>query len=78
MKLKEYIKQLKKLEREIGNVELIYGIDEEGNSFNTVCFAPSIKRVYKKDLDRGSIDGFDVYDYNDTNEEGDTTVVCIN
>lgn len=78
MKLKDYIKKLQKLAKEVGDVELIYGTDEEGNSFNPVCFAPSIKRVYKEDLSKGSIDGLNVYDYNDTSEEGDTTVVCIN
>lgn len=78
MKLKEYIKKLQKLAKEVGDVELIYGTDEEGNWFNSVCFAPSIKQVYKTDLNSGSIDGLNVYDYDDTNEEGDTTVVCIN
>ena len=78
MKLKEYIKKLQKLEKEVGNVELICGTDEEGNSFNPVYFTPSIKRVYKTDLNSGSIDGLNVYDYDDTSEEGDTTVVCIN
>lgn len=78
MKLKEYIKRLQKLEKEVGDVELIYATDEEGNWFYEVDFAPSIKRVYKEDLDKGSIDGLNIYDYDDTNEEGDTTVVCIN
>ena len=50
MKLKDYIKRLQKLEKEVGNVELIYETDEEGNWFYEVGFAPSIKRVYKEDL----------------------------
>lgn len=78
MKLREYIKQLQKLEKKVGNVELIYATDEEGNWFYEVGFAPSIKKVNKEDLGKGSIDGINIHDYDDVNEEGDTTVVCIN
>ena len=76
MKLKEYIKKLQKLAKEVGDVELIYGTDEEGNWFNSVCFAPSAKKVNKEDLKRGSIDGINVCELNE--DEGDTIVVCIN
>ena len=76
MKLKEYIEKLQKLEKEVGNVELIYGTDEEGNWFHAVGYAPSAKKVNKKDLKRGSIDGINVCELNE--DEGDTIVVCIN
>lgn len=78
MKLKEYIKKLQKLAKEVGDVELIYGTDEEGNWFESVCFAPSIKYVPKECLTNGSIDGIKVCDCEDKNEGADTVVVCIN
>lgn len=78
MRLKSYIKYLQSLEKKVGNVELIYATDDEGNWFHTVGYSPSIKQVYKTDLNSGSIDGLNVYNYDDTSEEGDTTVVCIN
>lgn len=76
MKLKGYIKTLQRLEKEVGDVELIYGTDDEGNSFNPVSYSPGIKYVPKEDLKRGSIDGIDVYD-DKVNDEMET-VVCIN
>lgn len=78
MKLKKYIKRLQELEKKVGDVELIYGTDEEGNWFESVCFAPSIKYVPKECLTNGSIDGIKVCDYEDKNEGADTVVVCIN
>lgn len=80
MKLKEYISHLQTLEKNFGDVELIYGTDDEGNSYKSVYYAPSAKRVFKKDLDEGSIDCMNISDYNykKPDEEGDTTVVCIN
>lgn len=76
MKLKSYIKTLQMLEKKVGDVELIYGTDDEGNSFNPVSYSPGIKYVPKEDLKRGSIDGMDIYD-NKENDEMET-VVCIN
>ena len=78
MKLKEYIKRLQKLAKEVGDVELIYGTDEEGNWFNSVCYAPSAKKVNKEDLERGSIDGMKVYETKEETQYADTIVVCIN
>ena len=76
MKLKEYIKKLKELEKKVGDVELIYGVDEEGNWFHSVYFSPSIKYVPKESLDRGSIDGINVCDEKTVDEN--VTVICIN
>lgn len=76
MKLKSYIEDLKRLEKKVGNVELIYGTDDEGNSFNPVSYSPGIKYVPKEALKNGSIDGIDVYD-DKVNDEMET-VVCIN
>ena len=76
MKLKSYIKKLQMLEKEVGDVELIYGTDDEGNWFHTVGYSPSIKYVPKEDLKNGSIDGINVYDDKENDEM--KTVVCIN
>lgn len=81
MKLKSYIEDLKRLEKKIGNVELIYATDDEGNCFNIVNYAPGIKYVSQDDLDNGYIDGMDVYDdatnVNNSNKSA-VAVVCIN
>ena len=77
MRLKSYIEDLKRLEKKIGNVELIYATDDEGNEFNTVSYSPGIKYVPKDDLDSGSIDGMNVYDES-INDENNVAVVCIN
>lgn len=42
MKLKEYIKYLKKLEKNHGDAEVWYAIDDEGNGYGSVLFGPSI------------------------------------
>ena len=76
MKLKSYIKDLQMLEKKVGDVELIYGTDDEGNWFHTVGYSPGIKYVPKEDLKNGSIDGINVND-NKENDEMET-VVCIN
>ena len=76
MKLKSYIKKLQELEKKVGDVELIYGTDDEGNWFSPVSYSPSIKYVPKEDLDSASIDGINVYDDKENDEM--QTVVCIN
>ena len=50
MKLKDYIKQLKKLESKYGNVELYYSIDDEGNGYDAVKFGPCVMHIAKEDI----------------------------
>lgn len=46
MKLKEYIKQLQKLESEgHGDLEIIYAIDDEGNAYHKVYSSPDLVMV---------------------------------
>lgn len=45
MKLNEYIKELKKLHKEYGNIDLFYSIDDEGNAYNEVVFLPTVGRM---------------------------------
>ncbi len=42
MKLKEYIKGLKKIAEKYPDADVIYASDEEGNNFSTVGFIPSV------------------------------------
>lgn len=43
MKLNEYIKNLQELQKKgCGNYPLVYSIDDEGNAFKQVVFAPSL------------------------------------
>jgi hypothetical protein len=41
MTLKEYIKELKKLEKLYPNAQLVYSSDDEGNSFEKVHMGPT-------------------------------------
>ena len=73
MKLSEYIKELKKLEKEgHGDLDLIYTTDEEGNYFRFVGVMPAIayangaEDYWIKDVE------FDSSKFNEPN------VVCIN
>lgn len=76
MKLKGFIKRLQELEKKVGDVELIYGTDDEGNWFNSVCYSLSIKYVPREDLEKCSIDGINVCDDKENVEM--VAVVCIN
>ena len=60
MKLGQYIQELLELQKEVGpDVDLHYSTDDEGNSFPTVNFSPSIHYIEKcyddSDLYNGDI-----------------------
>lgn len=40
MKLKEYIEKLKELEKDYGEMILIFSIDDEGNGYRKVIYEP--------------------------------------
>jgi len=42
MKISEMIKNLTKIKKEHGNLNLVYSIDDEGNEFKQICFTPTI------------------------------------
>ena len=42
MKAKELIERLQELVIEHGNLELIYGVDDEGNDYDTVQYSASV------------------------------------
>jgi len=42
MKLKEYVESLQKIAKKHPDLEVIYGQDDEGNSFGTVNHTPSV------------------------------------
>jgi hypothetical protein len=60
MKLGQYIQELLELQQQVGpDVDLHYSTDDEGNSFPTVNFSPSIHYIEKRyddsDLYNGDI-----------------------
>ena len=78
MKLKEYIKALKKLEKDYGNCECYYSRDDEGNSYDTVKFRPGISYTTSEAANSilGSIDACELND--NKTPEFDTTIVILN
>ena len=42
MKLSAYIKQLQAIEKQYGNLNVVYACDEEGNSYDTVGYSPTV------------------------------------
>lgn len=42
MRLEEYIKDLERIKKVHGNLELVYSTDDEGNGFFPVHFSPSV------------------------------------
>lgn len=42
MKLREYIRQIKKLYRRYGDMKIVYFIDDEGNDVRLVNYFPSV------------------------------------
>jgi len=66
MKLKEYIKNLQNLvdeNPEAANYKVVYGIDSEGNGFDTVHHTPSLGNFKDGEFDQ---------------ESKNKNVVCIN
>jgi len=48
MKLSVYLKELEKIQKLYGgNLEIVYSVDDEGNTYNPVLFAPTIAKVEK-------------------------------
>lgn len=71
MTLKQYIKDLQEIAKNHKDLELVYAIDDEGNSYRKVNFGPSV----------GSYDANneDFLDYGHTDNPDDhEEVVCIN
>jgi hypothetical protein len=59
MRLKQYIKKLNALEKEHGDLIVVYSIDDEGNGYQKVEFDPTLMQVenienqYLKTTDEG-------------------------
>ena len=45
MKLDRLIKNLQEIKRDVGNVEVVYSIDDEGNDFRPVYYDPTLGRM---------------------------------
>lgn len=65
MKLKKLIKKLKEIYKEHGNLECVYSIDDEGNSFHKIAYEPT-EGYYSSE------------DYEFRNDQNPINAVCIN
>ena len=45
MKLNQLIKNLQEIKKEVGNVDVVYSIDDEGNDFRPVYYEPTLGRL---------------------------------
>jgi hypothetical protein len=66
MKLKQYIKKLKALEKEYGDLIVVYSIDDEGNDYQKVELDPTLMQV--ENIENR---------YLETTDEG-VPVICVN
>ena len=85
MKLSKHIEQLEEILKDNGDLDVVYSIDEEGNSFNEVCFTPSFGHYDKQYREYNSYDELDqlkeeLIDDGEEVDEKDFIVnaVCIN
>lgn len=69
MKLKDYAARIAELAKKYPNVEVVYSSDEEGNSFQKVCFLPDVGRF------RG---GEWTTEWDLGEQKGKINAVCIN
>lgn len=75
MKASKLIKALQETIEEHGDLELVYSIDEEGNSFHKVYFTPTIGNFSNFDfITKENIDD----DYFDDQEDYPINAICIN
>ena len=70
MKLSEYIEKLQTILKDHGDIETIYSIDNEGNSFDVVHYDPSPCR-----FDENDPEGVEFLSYDETIK---VNAVCIN
>jgi len=45
MKLKDYATMISKLAKRYPNLEVVYAVDDEGNAYHPVVYAPSVMTV---------------------------------
>jgi len=67
MKLSKYIKELEEKLKNYGDLEVVYSVDDEGNSFNEVYFSPSIGHYRSEDKEWDTQE--DIFERNDEEEE---------
>lgn len=77
MKLAEYIEKLKEILEEHGDLDLIYGSDDEGNRFDKVNYSPTV--VYaEEDGYHYSIKCEEDFEDGEYDKEDFEKVVCVN
>jgi len=83
MQLSKYIEVLQEALKDHGDLEVVYSIDDEGNSFNKVWFDPSAGHY--NELDKEYYCESDMEEFNDQIETEETNeslmkinAICIN
>jgi hypothetical protein len=75
MTIQEYFNDLQELLAtypEAKDYEVIFSIDDEGNSFNRACYPPSIGKYEGSDfISKGSFDEYDV-------DDSEANAICLN
>lgn len=79
MKLKDYIKELQSLidgDPSLSECEIVYAVDDEGNSYKYVGFTPSV--IYGSDSTGSYIDTYDEESLTEDELEETTKFICVN
>jgi hypothetical protein len=73
-KISEVIQILQEIEKQWGDLNCVYSIDEEGNAFEKVYYHPTVGKL--DDRDFSNLNSFK--DRNEFDNATGETVVCIN
>lgn len=74
MKLSKYVEGLQKLEKEHGDLEVVYSADDEGNDFHKVSWVGEL--FYFEDLDSYYLERVDEDELDEY--ENPVKAICIN
>lgn len=70
MKLSNYIKHLKMIEKIYGNIECYYAVDDEGNDYRPISYDPTVMC-----LDGGEVSDMEEFD---PEKENNKLILCVN
>jgi len=71
MKVSEMIENLNKILKEDGDLDVVYSVDDEGNSFHEVGFEPTVGHFEDDEFNSVDSEQFEEYDLK-------KNAVCIN
>jgi hypothetical protein len=78
MKLKEYIKGLKDIEKKHPDLEVVYSIDDEGNDYSKVYFSPTLGCFKEEGYGSEFLAEGEFDDWKDEQDDLVVNAVCIN